>query len=180
MGVFVRTIHETASGNSSWRTSSASACSASIGPWIFALVASGPADADSATPGGKASSEAGGEGETFPLLSVSDGLSSCLGDASPPTALTALGSLSATGGAFAFSSLLISTCGGGAKMSRPGSAFPASTVVSSASGGASAGTWPRLSSTTIAPRPAGSPPIVASGWEATLDFCGVARIAPLY
>ena len=40
-GIF-RAIYATASGNSSWRTSSASACSASISPWIFAFAASEP------------------------------------------------------------------------------------------------------------------------------------------
>jgi hypothetical protein len=170
-----------ASGNSSWRTSSASACSASNGPWTFAF-------ATSELAGGEASSEGEGEPscwETVEALSAgfSDAISSCFDKTSlceeSPIELIALGSLSSTGDKDALFSLLTSPCGGFAKMSWPGSAFPASTEVCSPCGG-TLGAWPRSSWTTIAPRPAGSPPIVATGWEPARDFCGVARMAPLY
>ena len=171
-----------ASGNSSWRTSSASACSASNGPWTFAFATSELADDE-------ASSEGEGEPscccETEEALSAgfSDTISSCFDKTSlgavSPIELIALGSLSSTGDKDALFSLLTSPCGDCAKMSWPGSGFPASTDVCSPCGG-TLGAWPRSSWTTIAPRPAGSPPIVAMGGEPARDFCGVARMAPLY
>src|SRR6267154_556292 len=174
--------HVFASGNSSWRTSSASACSASNGPWTFTF-------ATSELVGDEASSEGEGEPlcwETVEALSAGfsdDAISSCCDKTSPcevsPIELIALGSLSSTGDKAALLSLLTSPCGDCAKMSRPGSAFPASTEVCSPCAG-TLGAWPRSSWTTIAPRPAGSPPIVATGWEPERDFCGVARMAPLY
>ena len=173
--------HVFASGNSSWRTSSASACSASNGPWTFAFTTS-------EVVGDEASSEGKGEPsccETVEALSAgfSDAVSSCFDKTSPcevtPIELIALGSLSSTGDKAALLSLLTSPFGDCANMSWPGSAFPASTEVCSPCGG-TLGAWPRSSWTTIAPRPAGSPPIVATGWEPARDFCGVARMAPLY
>jgi hypothetical protein len=158
--------HVFASGNSSWRTSSASACSASNGPWTFAF-------ATSEVVGDEASSEGEGEPscwETMEALSTgfSDAISYSfrVDKTSPcevtPIELIALNSLSSTGDKAALLSLLTSPFGDCAKMSWPGSAFPASTEVCSPCGG-TLGAWPRSSWTTIAPRPAGSPPIVATG-----------------